>query len=224
MCLRQESRSFSYQPVSQFFVDNIGTDPDLRTNLSGANPCEFVNGAKEFSFSEVEGMTILPPIWHRDLPSSVVFLGNLVFRLILFPPGAFSIWTVTISLLHSFVRNIWSLVTFVGADKGLSFSASFCPCRKVSKHIIAPTDSDLNNWAPLCLFWSFSISSDATEQRRCLMWGVERTVGLCLHLNSSNVASLKRRFLYQYNSGLKREFNWSHCFCPSYSGNLEEKR
>ena len=145
------------------FVDNIGTDLDRRTNLSGAVPCEFANATKEFSFTEVERMAILPAMWHRDLPSFVVFFDNSVSCWMSFLSGAFSIWTVTISLLHCFGRNIWPLVTLVGADKGLSFTASFRLCRKVSKHIIAETDSDLNNQASLCSFWSFLTSIDATE-------------------------------------------------------------
>lgn len=44
------------------FVDNIGSDLDRRTNLSGAIPCDFANATEEFSFTEVDRMSILPPM------------------------------------------------------------------------------------------------------------------------------------------------------------------
>ena len=91
----------------------------------------------------------------------------------------------------------------------LSFTASLRLCRKVCKPIIAPRDSDLNKRCSLCSFSSFSTSSDATEWWPCLLRWTVRAAGLFLRHNSSNVGFLKRLFLYQYNSGLNREFNWS---------------
>ena len=44
------------------FDNNIGIDLDLRTNLSGAIPCEFANATRESPFAEVERMTVLAPI------------------------------------------------------------------------------------------------------------------------------------------------------------------
>ena len=153
LCLRQDSpQLFLPASESQFFVDNIGNELVLRTDLSDKIPSEFANGTKEFSFSKSSarqfyhrfGTEILQAVWCFWLTQ---FLAEYLSLL-----GYFQSELLQLVYCTLFVLNIWPFVILDGADKGLSFSASFCPCRKVSKHIIAPTDSDLNNRAPLCLF------------------------------------------------------------------------
>lgn len=125
-----------------------------------------------------------------------------------FLPEAFLIWTVAVSLL-CYCENISSLATLDGGDLGLSLNVLLGLCWGISKHITVPTDSDLSNRTPLCPFWSFLTSSDALEEGCCLMWRAVRADDLYLHLNSTNAAFLFWRFLYQYSSGLNREFNWN---------------
>ena len=152
----------TYQQFGSFkFVNIINTDLDVWSFLWVAFWWHLISGTKEFSFSELD-RSVLPPIQRRYLLSSVVFFGNSVLCWTPFLPGAFSIWTVTISLLLCCV-NILSLATLHGRGLSNSFTASFRLCRKLSKHSIAPRESDLNNRRHLYSPWSFSTSSDATE-------------------------------------------------------------
>ena len=134
--------------------------------------------------SKVRGVFLLP---RRPFPSWGIFNLNCCNKLV--------------ALLFKFLVLCYRGWCFLTALLDL--------CPKVSEQITASRDFDLKIRGRFSSLWNFLTSSNITEEQRCLVWLVLCVVVVFMHLNISNVCFLKRLVLYQYNSGLKREFNWS---------------